>query len=145
MIWRILDAIAHRLYTPTLRGQASRTRWHHHIHLIPRSWLTYPCNRYEHLLLDGGGKRLMAIAVHHDGPADDKRIPVEGLTQVRYHATEATRAGSGWIPLARYVFTPPQRNAAGTLPGKFRDYTYTGVEQRKGPVPGDKDQPEWST
>lgn len=87
----------------------------------------------------------MATAVHHGGPVDDKRIPVETLTQVRYHATEVARSGSGWVALARYVFTPPQRNAAGTGPGKFRHYHHTGVEQRKGPVPGDKDQPEWST
>lgn len=87
----------------------------------------------------------MAIAVHHDGPADNVRVPVEALTQTRYHATSADRQADGWVHLARYAFTPPQRDATGTRPGKFRHYYYTGVEQRKGPVLGDKAQPEWST
>jgi hypothetical protein len=50
MIWYVLDTIAHFLYAPTLRGGAARARWHHRIHLIPGSWLAYPCDRYERLL-----------------------------------------------------------------------------------------------
>jgi hypothetical protein len=87
----------------------------------------------------------MATAVHHGGPADGRRVPVEALTQVRYYATTDDRTGGGWVTLDRYVFTPPQRNAAGTAPGKYRHYHHTGAEQRKGPVPGGADQPEWST
>ncbi len=88
----------------------------------------------------------MAIAVHHGGPADDVRLPVEQLTQTRFYATPQQRQTKGWIPLARYVFTPPQRDATGTRPGKFRDYTYTGEHQVMGPAPADDDKhPEWST
>jgi hypothetical protein len=87
----------------------------------------------------------MAIAIHHGGPADGVRVPVEELTQTRHHAPISVRDGAGWVQLARYVFAPPQRDASGTKPGKFRHYTYTGTTQAKGPVPGIKNQPEWST
>jgi hypothetical protein len=99
----------------------------------------------------------MAIAVHHGGPQDGVHLSVEALTQTRHYAPKALRlrpAGLDpntrppevwWVQLARYVFTPPQRDATGTKVGKFRHYTYTGMTQAPGPVAGDKEQPDWST
>jgi hypothetical protein len=87
----------------------------------------------------------MAIAVHHGGPQDGVHLSVEALTQTRHYAPKALRlrpAGLDpntrppevwWVQLARYVFTPPQRD------------TYTGMTQAPGPVAGDKEQPDWST
>lgn len=82
--------------------------------------------------------------MHHGGPADKRRVAVEVLTQTRHYATEPARQRTGWIPLARYVFVPPQRDASGTKPGKYRHYQYTGTTQVQGPAPGDKTEPEWS-
>lgn len=46
--WSAADRLAHVLYSPSmLGGQASRVRWHHHIHLIPGWLLEAVCDRYE--------------------------------------------------------------------------------------------------
>jgi len=56
LIWATLDALAHFLYSPTMMGRRSaRARWHHNIHLIPRSVLGAVCDRYDlHLGLVSG-------------------------------------------------------------------------------------------
>jgi hypothetical protein len=46
--WYRLDGLAHFLYQPTALGRRTHTaRWHHHVHLIPRSLLAAVCVRYD--------------------------------------------------------------------------------------------------
>lgn len=61
MIWRWLDAVAHRLYRPGRR--CARVRWWHAVHLIPGSWLAWVCDRHEAQLL----RSLAAGEVQWDG------------------------------------------------------------------------------
>ena len=52
-LWQRLDSIAHLLYTPTMAGRRCvRTRWHHHIHLIPTAVFVWICDRWENILTD---------------------------------------------------------------------------------------------
>lgn len=83
----------------------------------------------------------MAVAVHEGGPADGAQVTIEGRPQpqVRYWAPEPARKADGWVDLARYVFVPPRD-------GKWCRYTYTGVQQVRGPVPSTDAEkaPGWS-
>lgn len=50
-LWGFVDALAHALYNPTLCGRSCAvTRWHHCIHLIPRRWQRWACDRYDRAL-----------------------------------------------------------------------------------------------
>ena len=80
----------------------------------------------------------MALAIHVGGPRDGDEQPCDGTPPVRYWAPVAARARDEWVDLARYVWRPPQDRAK-------RWYDYTGIEQKRGPIPGSKETPEWST
>lgn len=48
---RRLDDVAHFLYRPTSGGNlAIRSRWHHHVHLIPERLLGIVCDNYDRAL-----------------------------------------------------------------------------------------------
>lgn len=48
IMWKIIDAVAHVLYCPTMLGRRSaRTRWHHRVHLIPGRLVGWVCDRYD--------------------------------------------------------------------------------------------------
>jgi hypothetical protein len=79
-------------------------------------------------------------AIHRGGPADGQTSQADRQTPTRYYAPVAERIKTGWIELARYVYVPP------TLARPTRaHYQYTGIEQRRGPVPGSVLEPDWST
>ena len=47
-LWERLDDTAHILFSPTMLGnRVAQQRWHHHIHLIPKRWLEWACDRYD--------------------------------------------------------------------------------------------------
>ena len=51
MFARLLDDVAHFLYTPTALGsRCVRARWHHSLHLIPARILERTCDRYDRAL-----------------------------------------------------------------------------------------------